>query len=129
MNNDDFITIELPDMKIFKSLKKDKDPFMKFWDYVTDELGTIVKGFDVCSVKLTQADYDVLEKYAKSWFKKQSYHRLLNDRKLDSSFGFHALNISPSIFFKEDLPRLNGFIYVKTTWKETQQEHLERMAG
>ena len=127
MNNQEYIKVTLPEMKTFKSLKKDIDPFMKFWNFITAELGTDIKGFDVSSVRLTLKDYEELKKYAFQWFKKQSPMPILAKRKQESSFGFHCLNIAPSEFYdKNDQPE-SGFIYVETNWKVAQEENLKYM--
>ena len=122
---EDFIKVELPEIKTFKSLKKDEDPFLKFWSFLTEKLETDIQGFDVSSVKLTQKDYKQLEKLAKSWFKKQSYYGMLIESKFNSTFGFHMLNVAPSEFYpKEEQPE-SGFAYVKSDWKETQERNIE----
>lgn len=118
----DYIKVKLPELKTFKSLKKDTDPFMKFWNHVLGELGTETKGFDVTSVKITKADYDVIKDYAFKWFKKQSPVNILNKGKQESSFGFHCLNISPSEFYEEQ-PE-SGYAYVSPDWKEVQQSNI-----
>lgn len=124
----EFIKVKLPDMKTFKSLKKEEDPFMKFWLFVTEQLGTNIKGFDVSSVKLSKKDYEVLEKYAKAWFKKQSYYKLLSARKFDASFGMHCLNASPSEFYGLGTSQPEtGFAYVVSNWEEIQLENRKNM--
>ena len=126
---EDYIKIKLPNSDDFKSLKKDRDPFMKFWDFVVGNLGTEIKGFDVTSVKLTQEDYAVLKKHGFAWYKKQDVVKYSSKRRQESSFGFHTLNASPSEFYKNEEQPESGFAYVKPDWKEVQEENLKHITS
>jgi len=63
--------LTLPDVKTFKSLKKDESPYVKFFRYVCGELDVPTKGFNVSNVWITHKDMVKLDKYAESWARKK----------------------------------------------------------
>ena len=110
----EYIKIQLPEMKAFKSNKNDRDPFLKFYDFITKTLKTDIRSFEVSNVHLNIKDYDKLKEKAFSWFKKQDGVRILNDKYKERQFSFHDANIGP--YGKEDLE--TGFIYIKKDWNK-----------
>lgn len=106
-------------MKMFKALKKDESPYVKFHQFVVEHLGTDLKGFNVSDVIITEKDSEVLDKYAKQWIKKQCYG--FNEKYVDRTYAFHNLDISPSNAVKEGMD--SGVIYVSKEWKKNQQNY------
>ena len=113
----DFIKIPLPEIKTFKSNKKDKDPYLKFYEHITDYLKTPINTFSVSNVRLNEEDYHELKELSYKWFVKQSGISFLKKKYKDRQFSFHDSHIGP--YGNKDLER--GFIYIKKDWKPEER--------
>ena len=110
-----YLSLDLPDLKNFKALKKEESPYIKFFNYIVAKLGTSTKGFDVTTVKINPKDLRILDKYARSWVYKKLYFYADKHKKME--FSMHSLCISPSE--SPDVPR--GVARIDLDWEERIQ--------
>lgn len=92
-------TIKLPDLKQFKSKSKHECPYVKFWKFVGDKLDLGLKQINVSGGYVSKKVDDTLLRYTKEWAK--TCHKL-NGKMLETSVGFHHLDVSPAVLDEDD---------------------------
>jgi len=112
--------IKLPFIHEFMTDSEDKDPLIKFYDWVCDQLGGRPKDMfmDPSKIILCDSSEKELSFVIKMWASK---YKSIPKHKLESTVSFHMLDIGPSLFFKDQPSWANstyvyiceGFFYLK----------------
>jgi len=97
-NENEFINkVKLPNLKTFKSLKKDKlCPYMKLWEFVAKELKMEIKDVFVGGLVINTHTETVLDGYLEDWVRKN--HKDLTEYKIKKAIMWHKFDVGPNVF-------------------------------
>lgn len=120
--------LPLPDLKTFKSRKKEPSPLIAFYDYVMAQVMPNVqtlysskeesamaavarvygKGLDVSKISISEQDEKALRELQKEWYiKKQKFTK----ERAQKALGWEWLDIGPKTTDQE-----SGFVYVEDNY-------------